>query len=260
MARPEIVINPEELEHLARIGFSDGEICRILGISNDTLRRRKKNCIEVFNAIDRGRRSGVAAVANALYDAAIDGNLKAQITYLRAAGWFSRSTFYVDRAPLALPPGTDEIHWTRKDLDEANGWKGNFLNDSFFCDADEAERDEDPQYLPEKPDHVHEIETKPPPQPDQFDWDDKVERQGHVDLDLSNPREGIRHSGDGAYGSDDGCPGVLDPTLLTESPSDEEDRLFEERFREINGCSIDDLANGRAPEVYIDHVSSATIF
>lgn len=101
MARPKLKIDLDELEHLARIGLGDGEISRILGISADTLRRRKKDCIEILAAIDRGRRSGIAAIANAVYKKALKGNLRAQITYLRGVGWFARSHYTMDRYPLA---------------------------------------------------------------------------------------------------------------------------------------------------------------
>lgn len=91
MGRPKIKLDVEAVEQLAHLGLNDAQISDALGISADTLRRRKQDSEAVEAALRRGRALAVAAVANALYDNALAGNVRAQIFFLKSrGGWRER--------------------------------------------------------------------------------------------------------------------------------------------------------------------------
>ena len=93
MARPRIAIDVAEVERLASLGMTQAQIARALGISTDTLERRKQEREDVQQALARGRATGEAEVAEALKKQALEGNVRAQIFYLRCrAGWRERGT------------------------------------------------------------------------------------------------------------------------------------------------------------------------
>ena len=88
MARPRIPIDTAEIERLASCGLTDAQICAALSVHPETLRRRKRDSAEFVDALTRGRARGTAAVASALYDKAVAGDLKAQMFFLKTrAGW-----------------------------------------------------------------------------------------------------------------------------------------------------------------------------
>jgi hypothetical protein len=99
MARPRIPIDVEVVERLARLGLSEVQICNALSISDDTLRRRKKDTEELREALLRGRARGVQEVADALLQQAKKGDVRAQIFFLKARGGWSepeRRPHYID--------------------------------------------------------------------------------------------------------------------------------------------------------------------
>ena len=88
MSRPLIPIDAAEVERLASCGLTDVQIAAALSIHPETLRRRKRDAIEFADALTRGRARGAGAVASALYEKAIAGDLKAQMFFLKTrAGW-----------------------------------------------------------------------------------------------------------------------------------------------------------------------------
>tara|TARA_R110000772_G_scaffold42318_1_gene98307 strand:- start:13303 stop:13695 length:393 start_codon:yes stop_codon:yes gene_type:complete len=77
-----------KVEQLAARGLLDKEIMVMLGWSHDTFYKKKKLHSEFSDAIERGRASGHAAVANKLFDACMKDNISAIQYYLaRRAGW-----------------------------------------------------------------------------------------------------------------------------------------------------------------------------
>ena len=83
-------INLAEVERLASIGLTEEQIAESLGISRSTITRRKRDDDAFDAALKAGRASGVAAVTNALFEAATGEkpNTSAQIFYLKnRAGW-----------------------------------------------------------------------------------------------------------------------------------------------------------------------------
>lgn len=82
-----ISFNTEELEklkHYAGLGLNQSELASVMGISESTLRRRKKDS-ELFDRYMReGQTKAVTDVANALYvNATQENNIQAQIFFLK---------------------------------------------------------------------------------------------------------------------------------------------------------------------------------
>ena len=84
--RPKFEITPkimEKVEVYAAQGLTLKEIAHCLGISYQTLNTRKKELAEFDSAIERGQAKGMATISNALFVAGKDGNITAQIFYLK---------------------------------------------------------------------------------------------------------------------------------------------------------------------------------
>ena len=77
-----IEIDVKLCEGMAAQGLSQVQICKVLGISYETLMKRKRQSKEFKSIIDRGRAKGVAKVANALFNNATSGNINAQKYFL----------------------------------------------------------------------------------------------------------------------------------------------------------------------------------
>lgn len=84
MARPKIDIDLEQVEQLAGLGLTQEEIALSLGISTDTIGRRKKDSADFADAIKRGQANAARAVANRLFDKCLEGDLGAII-------WFEKT-------------------------------------------------------------------------------------------------------------------------------------------------------------------------
>jgi len=92
MGRKKIEIDIEQIEALAGRGLTIGEICDCLGVSWDTLSRRRKESADFEDAIKRGKAKAHAVVANALYDAAKSGQSWAIIWYEKTRCGLSEHT------------------------------------------------------------------------------------------------------------------------------------------------------------------------
>lgn len=77
VGRPRIDIDIALVADLAGRGLSQAEICLVVGISEDTLSRRKLESAAFADAIKRGRAVAADAVANKLYEMATSGDLGA---------------------------------------------------------------------------------------------------------------------------------------------------------------------------------------
>lgn len=73
----------ERVESLAAQGLNQQQISDVIGCSPKTLERRKKDNVAFDEAIKKGKCKGIAKVTNALFQKAINGNLGAQIFYLK---------------------------------------------------------------------------------------------------------------------------------------------------------------------------------
>ncbi|MCH8134984.1 MAG: hypothetical protein IIB77_03275 [Proteobacteria bacterium] len=84
--RPKFEITHEVLEKVeayAGQGLTKDQIAQCLGICYDTLNERQKDNSEFSEAIKRGQAKGIETISNALFVAGKDGNITAQIFYLK---------------------------------------------------------------------------------------------------------------------------------------------------------------------------------
>lgn len=75
--RSRIQIDLNRVEELAAQGLSQAEICVSLGISEDTLGRRKKDSADFAEALRRGKTKAATVVSSKLFEMAAAGNVAA---------------------------------------------------------------------------------------------------------------------------------------------------------------------------------------
>ena len=93
VGRKRIVIDHDKVEQLAAQGLGTTQIARALGVSWSTIDRNRKRSANFEDAIKRGEAKGLAKVTNALFSSANEGNVTAQIFYLKnrdTANWMDR--------------------------------------------------------------------------------------------------------------------------------------------------------------------------
>jgi len=73
----------DKIVALGSQGLTSGQIARCLGVSWSTIDRRRKEFEEIEDAIKKGAALGVEKISNALMTSARDGNVTAQIFYLK---------------------------------------------------------------------------------------------------------------------------------------------------------------------------------
>ncbi len=83
VGRKRIEIDLEQVENLASRGLGTTQIARALGVSWSTIDRNRKRSEEFEETIKRGKAKGIAQVTNSLFTSATDGNVTAQIFYLK---------------------------------------------------------------------------------------------------------------------------------------------------------------------------------
>ena len=89
----------EQVEVLAGKGLTMKQIANCLGFGRTKLYRLKDNKKDIRDALKRGRAKGLTLVANALYTSALEGNVTAQIFYLKNRSpneWRDRRELTVD--------------------------------------------------------------------------------------------------------------------------------------------------------------------
>ena len=98
MGRKEIPIDIKQVKTLASRGLTHEQIAAALGISHDTLYKRKAKYTEFSDAIKEGQGKGLAQVSNALFEQALGGNTSAAIFYMKnRAGWKDKQEFSGDK-------------------------------------------------------------------------------------------------------------------------------------------------------------------
>jgi len=73
----------EQVEKYSGLGFNMSQIATVLGVDERTVYAKKAAFSQFDQAIKKGRLSAIGHVSNALYDSAINGNITAQIFYLK---------------------------------------------------------------------------------------------------------------------------------------------------------------------------------
>jgi hypothetical protein len=79
--RPKIELDLAEVERLAGLGLTQAEIAFSLGISEDTITRRKGDSADFADAIKRGRTAAHSEVSSQLFQQCKKGNVAAIIWY-----------------------------------------------------------------------------------------------------------------------------------------------------------------------------------
>ena len=98
------------VQALARKGLSMDQIARVLGVTDRTIYTHKKINVQFAQAIKNGQAKGVASVTNALYKAAMNGNITAQIFFLKnrdAEAWKDRQYIDETRRNVKTPSQID---------------------------------------------------------------------------------------------------------------------------------------------------------
>ena len=74
MARPAKPIDLRQVEELARIGCTEEDMAAVLGVSVDTIQRRKRSCPEFRGVIEKGRASLRNSLRRLQVKKALEGN------------------------------------------------------------------------------------------------------------------------------------------------------------------------------------------
>ena len=95
VGRPKFEITDDimkKAEDYAAKGLTIDQIASVLGFSDATIYERQQEYPDFYDALKRGRATGIANVTNALYEkATVDKDLGAQVFYLKnRAGWRDR--------------------------------------------------------------------------------------------------------------------------------------------------------------------------
>lgn len=92
MGRPKIEIDISKVEEYAAQGLSQAEICLCLGISQDTLSRRKADSAAIADAIKSGKAKAASEIADTLYRMAKNKDLGAIIWWEKTRRGLSDKT------------------------------------------------------------------------------------------------------------------------------------------------------------------------
>jgi IS30 family transposase len=99
--KKKLLNDPDTLNKIIALGsqgLTSGQIARCLGVSWSTIDRRRKENAEIEEAIKKGEALGVEKISNALMTSARDGNVTAQIFYLKNRApdqWADRQERYI---------------------------------------------------------------------------------------------------------------------------------------------------------------------
>lgn len=84
ITKPKIKLDPDRVKALAAEGRNQTQIAAMLGVSPDTLTRRKQEDPAVADALREGAEMAIGNVENVLYKMAVSGqNVAATIYYLK---------------------------------------------------------------------------------------------------------------------------------------------------------------------------------
>jgi len=79
-------------KQMAAVGCTDKQIFCALGVSKDYFYRKKKEHKDFNDAIDQARAKGIVQIANAQFQSALSGDVRAQQFILsRRGGWIDES-------------------------------------------------------------------------------------------------------------------------------------------------------------------------
>lgn len=112
MARREIPIDLKKVEEYAQVCDNEAEIALALGISQDTLTRRKQSRADFAEAIKRGKAKANVFVGGKLMQKIKEGDTAATIFYLKTrCGWKETQKIEADvKARGEIPEGLPAMY------------------------------------------------------------------------------------------------------------------------------------------------------
>ena len=84
--RKKVELNLELVRYYASRGLNQRQIAKMLGVSEWTILRRKRDEANFANAMAEGRASALAEISNSLYSSAKNGSVQAQQFFLKNMG------------------------------------------------------------------------------------------------------------------------------------------------------------------------------
>ncbi len=96
MPRKKIEIDIQKAKEYASLGLNFSQIADALGVSVDTIERRRKDSADFADAIKKGHASAIIHVCDKLMEAIDGGNVTAMIFFLKTrAGWSEKSSIEI---------------------------------------------------------------------------------------------------------------------------------------------------------------------
>ena len=109
MARTRLPLDLTKVEEYAREGHTEANIARLLGVSQDTITRRKQDSADFADAMERGRQAAHSDVSNALFRQAKRGNVAAIVWYEKTRRGFSDRVAQEISGPDGSPVAIREV-------------------------------------------------------------------------------------------------------------------------------------------------------
>ena len=108
--RPPAVLSPKQIDQVEALAAvcTKAQMAAYFGVTEKTFRAIEQRQPEVFTAYSRGRARAVADVGSALYQKALEGDIRAMQFYLKTqAGWSGKS-----RLELSNTDESQDQRWT----------------------------------------------------------------------------------------------------------------------------------------------------
>ena len=110
--RPPAVLSPKQVDQVEALAAvcTKAQMAAYFGVTEKTLRAIEQRQPEVFTAYRRGRARAVADIGSALFQKALEGDIRAMQFYLKTqAGWSEKS-----RSELYKADEPQDQRWTVK--------------------------------------------------------------------------------------------------------------------------------------------------
>lgn len=105
MARPKIELTDEQIADLESVSavLTQKQLADYLGIARSTFNEILKRDEVVFGQYKKGKAKVISQIANNLVNKALDGDITAQIFYLKTqAGWKEQDEQITDPQPIVI--------------------------------------------------------------------------------------------------------------------------------------------------------------
>ena len=108
--RPPAVLSPKQVDQVEALAAvcTKAQMAAYFGVTEKTLRAIEQRQPEVFTAYRRGRARAIADIGSALYQKALDGDIRAMQFYLKTQGGWSEKS----RLELSNTDESQDQRWT----------------------------------------------------------------------------------------------------------------------------------------------------